>query len=352
MIEMRVLTAEERAFVQAQRVAHLSTSSAEGVPAVVPVCFVYHDDCFYSPLDEKPKSVDVMNLRRVRNIADNPKVALVVDRYTEDWEELGYLTVRGAASLVVPGEAEHLAAVAALRQKYSQYRTMSIHERPLIRIVPAKASRWGTLLPEERRSLDLPALMRGRRSVRQYTPQPVLPEHVEAILEAGRWAPSPHGRQPWRFVVLTREERKRRLADAMAEGWTRHLEMDNQSSEIIVIRLSKGRQRLIDAPVAVILCLYLADLDRYPDAARQEAEATMAIQSLGAAAQNMLLTAHSLGLDGGWMCAPLFCPAVVCEALGLNPDLIPHALLTFGYAAADPKRRDRLTVEELTELYD
>jgi F420 biosynthesis protein FbiB-like protein len=177
-------------------------------------------------------------------------------------------------------------------------------------------------------------------------------EQIVQILEAARWAPSPHGRQPWRFVVLTRRETKERLADAMGETWKRNLEMDGQSQEIVRIRLEKSRLRILNAPALILPCLYLEDLDRYPDERRQNDETTMAIQSLGAAIQNMLLMAYDLGLDGGWMCAPLFCPEVVCEALALDRRLIPHALITLGYAAADPKRRERLPLEALIVQFD
>ena len=86
----------------------------------------------------------------------------------------------------------------------------------------------------------------------------------------------------------------------------------------------------------MLLCLYLDDLDVYPDAGRQESETTMAVQSLGAAAQNMLLAAYDLGLDAGWMCAPLFCPEEVVEALALDQKLVPHALLTLGLRRGRP----------------
>ncbi|MDQ3674033.1 MAG: nitroreductase family protein, partial [Gemmatimonadota bacterium] len=83
------------------------------------------------------------------------------------------------------------------------------------------------------------------------------------------------------------------------------------------------------------------------DETRQESETTMAVQSLGAAAQNVLLAAYELGLDAGWMCAPLFVPHKVSEALGLDLKLVPHALLTLGYAEGDPpKRRSRRSLEE------
>ncbi len=211
----------------------------------------------------------------------------------------------------------------------------------------------------EQRAITRPAragtlidLLRGRRSVRQYLPTPVTREQIVQILEAARWAPSPHGRQPWRFVVLTRRETKERLADAMGETWKKNLEMDGQSQEIVRIRLEKSRLRILNAPALILSCLYLEDLDRYPDERRQNDETTMAIQSLGAAIQNMLLMAYDLGLDGGWMCAPLFCPEVVCEALALDRRLIPHALITLGYAAADPKRRERLPLEALIVQFD
>ncbi len=202
------------------------------------------------------------------------------------------------------------------------------------------------------RAADLPALLRGRRSVRQYQERPVLREQIEQILEAARWAPSPHGRQPWRFAVLTKPELKQRLADQMGENWQRNLEMDEQPADVVNIRLEKSRQRILRAPALVIPCLYLEDLDHYPDAQRQADETTMAVQSIGAAIQNMLLMAYDLGLDGGWMCAPLFCPEVVCAALELDTRLIPQALITIGYAAADPKRRERLPLQSLIVRFD
>ncbi len=129
--------------------------------------------------------------------------------------------------------------------------------------------------------------------------------------------------------------------------------MDGQEAGIVEKRLEGSRRRLLDAPVLVLLCLYLEDLDTYPDPNRQQHETTMAVQSLGAAAQNALLAAYDQGLDAGWMCAPLFCPEKVLEALGLDPALVPHALLTLGYAEGDPpKRRGRRPLEELVVYRD
>ncbi len=202
------------------------------------------------------------------------------------------------------------------------------------------------------RSPDLARLLRSRRSVRSYQTRPVTREQLEQILEAARWAPSPHGRQPWRFVVLTRQEPKHILADRMGETWQHNLEMDKQEAAIVNVRLEKSRQRILNAPAIVIPCLYLEDLDHYPDEKRQADETTMAVQSIGAAIQNMLLMTYDLGLDAGWMCAPLFCPEVVCDALNLDTRLIPQALITVGYAAADPKRREHLPLSSLIVHFD
>jgi F420 biosynthesis protein FbiB-like protein len=202
------------------------------------------------------------------------------------------------------------------------------------------------------RTDTLASLLQNRRSVRKFQSRPVSRELIEQLIESARWAPSPHGRQPWRFVVLTRQEPKLQLANRMGDTWQQNLRMDGQEAEIVLIRLEKSRQRILNAPVIIIPCLYLEDLDRYPDEHRQSDEKTMAIQSIGAAIQNMLLMAYDLGLDAGWMCAPLFCPEVVCEALDLDKRLIPQALITIGYAAADPHRRERLPLSSLIVRFD
>ncbi len=195
--------------------------------------------------------------------------------------------------------------------------------------------------------MDLAKIIRGRRSVRAYQPDPVSRLHLEAMLEAAGWAPSPHGRQPWRFAVVVGVEQKQRLATAMGAEWRRQLALDGQDTATIETRYRKSHERITGAPALIVPCLYLEDLDVYPDAERQAAETTMAIQSLGCAIQNMLLTAYDLGLDTGWMCAPLFCPQTVRAALDLDAALMPQALITVGYVARDPKRRPRRPLSEL-----
>ncbi len=200
--------------------------------------------------------------------------------------------------------------------------------------------------------VDISSVIQGRRSVRAYQPRAVSRDQLVQILEAASYAPSPHGRQPWRFVVITQPVLRQQLAMAMGAEWRRQLALDGQDETLINLRMQKSHQRIEQAPAIVLACLYLEDLDNYPDAERQAAETTMAIQSLGCAVQNMLLMAYSLGLDSGWMCAPLFCPTTVRAALDLDATLHPHALITFGYAARDPLRRPRRPVAELVVRWD
>lgn len=347
------------ALVQAARVARLATVDAAGNPHIVPVCFAWDEAAqrAYIALDQKPKRVAPTALKRVRNILTHPQAALLVDYYNDDWQRLAYVMMRGGAGLLAAGSDAQQAAVAQLRDKYPQYRAMAIDEQPVIGLSVDKVSDWfasGDMPLDEiiRPALPWPALVRGRRSVRQYSGRPVSRAAIEQLLDAGGWAPSPHGRQPWRFVVITRQAMKERLAEAMGAEWRRNLAMDGQDEAVVNIRLAKSRQRILNTPVLIIACLYLEELDVYPDIQRQAAETTMAVQSLGAAAQNILLTAYALGLDGGWVCAPLFCPDVVVAALGLATTWQPHALLTIGYAAADPKRRPRKPLGELTVWFE
>jgi coenzyme F420-0:L-glutamate ligase / coenzyme F420-1:gamma-L-glutamate ligase len=352
-VTSEVLTDEQTAFLVRQRVARLATADAAGKPHAVPVCFALARNYIFIALDEKPKKVPASDLKRVRNILENPEVALTADRYDEDWSLLAFVMVRGRAELLEPDTGEHAAAVRLLRGKYHQYETMRIEDNPVIAIRPEKAVSWGALDEAGPHDAGVLDTIHGRRSVRRYLSKKVPDEIVEQVLEAARWAPSPHGRQSWRFAVLRRGETKERLADAMGQEWRVNLEMDGQSAEIVERRLEGSRRRLLDAPVLVLLCLYLEDLDEYPDAERQRGETTMAVQSLGAAAQNALLAAYDLGLDAGWMCAPLFCPEKVVEALGLDPELVPHALLTLGYAEGDPpRRRARRSLDELVIYRD
>ena len=136
----------ERQFLERRRVAHLATVGGAGAPHVVPVCFALVGSVVYVAIDEKPKRFeDPLKLRRLRNIAENPRVSMVADVYDDvDWSRLGFVLIRGVARVLVEG-SEHREAVAALREKYAQYREMALEERPVIAVDVEQVTAWGRL---------------------------------------------------------------------------------------------------------------------------------------------------------------------------------------------------------------
>jgi PPOX class probable F420-dependent enzyme len=136
------LSAGALRFIRSARVAHLATADAHGQPHVIPICFVFDGNYFYSPIDEKPKRIAPQKLKRLKNIQENAQVALVIDRYNEDWAKLAYILIIGKARVLLSG-AKHCKAVNLLRRKYPQYRSMAIDRRPLIVIRPTRMTSWG-----------------------------------------------------------------------------------------------------------------------------------------------------------------------------------------------------------------
>jgi len=138
------LTKKELAFLRSARTAHLATADRSGQPHVIPICFVFDGNHFFSPIDEKPKRAAPTKLKRLRNIAENPNVALVIDHYDEDWSKLAYVLIFGTARPLHSGKI-YRQAVALLRRKYPQYRRMAIDQRPMIVISPKRMLTWGTV---------------------------------------------------------------------------------------------------------------------------------------------------------------------------------------------------------------
>jgi PPOX class probable F420-dependent enzyme len=138
-----MLTEAERRFVETRRVGHLATADAGGAPYLVPVCFALVEAALYITIDEKPKRRD-RPMKRVRNILENPRAAFVVDRWDEDWTRLGWVMLRGPAEILETG-AEHDAAQALLRERYTQYQSMNLADLPVIALRIAHVASWGDL---------------------------------------------------------------------------------------------------------------------------------------------------------------------------------------------------------------
>lgn len=191
-----------------------------------------------------------------------------------------------------------------------------------------------------------------RRSIRRYLDRPVPPTLIDQLLEAATWAPSAHNRQPWRFVVIQTAAVKAQLADRLGERLKADRLRDGDPLEAIERDVQRSRDRITSAPLVIVACLSLIDMDRYSDERRSALEKIMAIQSVANAVQNVLLTAHDLGLGACWLCAPLFAPDVVQDVLAVPADWQAQAIITLGYPAdADAnarKPKDRVNFREKT----
>jgi PPOX class probable F420-dependent enzyme len=142
--EASMLSDGERRFLAHQRIAHLATADRRAVPHVVPVCFAISESTLYITLDEKPKRHPATSLKRMTNIVENPAVAVVVDRYDEDWALLGWVMLRGRADVLIDGP-EHDTAQALLRSRYPQLKAMRIAQLPVIAVRIERTTSWGNL---------------------------------------------------------------------------------------------------------------------------------------------------------------------------------------------------------------
>lgn len=177
--------------------------------------------------------------------------------------------------------------------------------------------------------------IRQRRSVRKYQPCPVAREIVLEVLSAAGWAPSAHNSQTWRFIVLADASVKDELAHTMVDAWTAELAKDeaNVSADMRQERL----ERFANAPVLILACSTMDGMRQFPDEKRQTFERDLAMQSLGAALQNLLLVTHIRGLGACWFCAPSFCKETVRKVLKIPETVDPEAFIIIGYPAETPK---------------
>jgi coenzyme F420-0:L-glutamate ligase / coenzyme F420-1:gamma-L-glutamate ligase len=190
--------------------------------------------------------------------------------------------------------------------------------------------------------------LRSRRSVRRFKPDPVPGPVIDRILTTATYAPSSHNRQPWRFAVLIAEADKARLAHEMAKDFRHDLSNDGVDPVEIERQVARSKTRILAAPLVVVSCMGVTEMDSYPDLKRQQAERAMAVQSVAAAGLQLLLAAHAEGLGGVWVCSPLFAPEAVRNALGLPQTWEPQALYFIGYPEDIPNLRARKPVQDIS----
>jgi coenzyme F420-0:L-glutamate ligase / coenzyme F420-1:gamma-L-glutamate ligase len=176
----------------------------------------------------------------------------------------------------------------------------------------------------------VPAFIEARRSIRAFAPKTFPRASLDALVEAACLAPAPHHSRPWRFVIVDTADAKTALARGMGERWRRDLEADGVAVARIDELVDASFTKIEGAPALVLGCLTWDGLDRYPDEARQRAEFGMALLSLGAAVENLMLAAADAGLASCWIAAPIFCPEEARDALEVPREWMPHAMVMVG----------------------
>ncbi len=194
---------------------------------------------------------------------------------------------------------------------------------------------------------EFEALANSRKSVREFSDAPLELELVDRLLSTACQAPSAHNRQPWRFAVLWDFTARDRLASAMGERLRSDRLADDDDTQDIAVDVERSWNRITRAPVAILVCLTMEDMDEYPDRERGRAEHRMAVQGAAMAGENLLLAAHAHGLGACWMCAPLFAQEVVVAALDLPSSWEPQGLVLLGWPAGPGRTQARRPLEEV-----
>jgi coenzyme F420-0:L-glutamate ligase / coenzyme F420-1:gamma-L-glutamate ligase len=181
-------------------------------------------------------------------------------------------------------------------------------------------------------------VLAARRTVREFTAEPVGPEPVRRAVAAALTAPAPHHSVPWRFAIVRSAAAKTALLDDMLTAWTQDLHGDGFSAEQIARRVRRG-EPLRRAPLIIVPCLVTDAAHAYPDGRRAAAEQAMFTVAMGAAVQNLLVALAVEGLGSCWVSSTLFCQDRAAASLGLPPGWQPMGAVGVGHPAGTPKER-------------
>lgn len=186
-------------------------------------------------------------------------------------------------------------------------------------------------------------LIKTRRSIRKYERIPISKKQIVRILEAGRWAPSAHNSQPWRFIVVQNNYIIKKLSELLTK----------ESSYLLAgfnIILKETAKVVVNAPLVIVVynsCELSKRMKKFGEPYFSITKVSE-VQSIAGAIQNMLLTARSLNIGSAWLTAPLFCEKKVKRIFCIEGSLV--AIITFGYSKTLNFKSRRRSVTELTRF--
>lgn len=181
---------------------------------------------------------------------------------------------------------------------------------------------------------DLQDFLRSRRSVRKFTGAPVADKLLREIIETATYAPSAHGMQPWRFVVVDCPSAKSALGTALTGQMRADMQAENAPEAEINQRVERSLRRMSEAPKIILLCR-----DAEAQRAQHPAEEQMGVQSVAMAGLQLMLAAHAHGLGSVWICWPLYAGAKTQRALSLPTSWQPQGMILLGQPAEEPREK-------------
>jgi coenzyme F420-0:L-glutamate ligase / coenzyme F420-1:gamma-L-glutamate ligase len=243
--------------------------------------------------------------------------------------------------VTVAAVADEIAAAADLvKEKTAQVPVAIVRGLPELVTAPDGPGAAALIRPaaEDMFRLGAADVLRERRTVREFTAEPVDAAAVRRAIAAALTAPAPHHSEPWRFAVLESQRARTALLHDMLAAWTADLRGDGFTEEQITRRVRRG-EPLRRAPLIIVPCLAAEAAHPYPDQRRSAAERTMFVVAMGAAVQNLLVALAVEGLGSCWVSSTLFCQQVASASLGLPPGWEPMGAVGVGHAAAPPRPR-------------
>jgi len=188
--------------------------------------------------------------------------------------------------------------------------------------------------------------LRSRRSIRAFTGKPIPEDVLREILETATYAPSAHGMQPWRFVVVEGQSARKALGAALTGRMQSDMTADNAPEAEIRQRVERSLSRINAAPRIILLC---RDCEAVRIPCPQEEQ--MGMQSLAMAGLQLMLAAHAHGIGSVWICWPLYAPEETRHALSLPEAWQPQGMLLLGYPAKLPGEKILKPIEKVTRFH-